>query len=237
MRFCSSVNIFIVNSITSRLIILVSLTTHFKAKIDREGKFQDKVAMVTTAKQFTLAEYLAYDDGTDKRYELVNGELNEMPSESDLNNAIAILLLLTFAQFVPGRLLRRGTEILVIGSRATSRVPDLMVLTEELAACLAGNARSIVTIDMPPPALVVEVVSPGKENEDRDYRYKRSEYAARGIPEYWIVDPLSAQVVVLTLVDGLYEEVIYRGDENLLSQTFPTLQLTAKQVLTTEFEI
>ena len=187
--------------------------------------------MTTTSKRFTLAEYLAYDDGTDRRYELVNGELVEMPSESDLNNAIAILLLLTFAQLIPGRLLRRGTEIVVSGFRATSRVPDLMVLTEELAAALAGTARSIITSDMPPPALVVEVVSSGKENEDRDYRYKRSEYAARGIAEYWIVDPQSDRVVVLSLVDGLYEAAIYQSDECLLSQTFPTLKLTAKQIL------
>jgi Uma2 family endonuclease len=34
---------------------------------------------------------------------------------------------------------------------------------------------------------VVEVVSPGKANEERDYCYKRSEYAAWGIAEYWIV--------------------------------------------------
>jgi Uma2 family endonuclease len=187
--------------------------------------------MTTTTKIFTLAEYLAYDDGTDKRYELVNGELVEMPSESDLNNQIAIFLLLAFAQFIPGRLLRRGTEIVVSGSRATVRVPDLLVLTEELLAALAGSPRSIITPDMPPPALVVEVVSPGKENEDRDYRYKRSEYAARGIAEYWIVDPERVQVVVLTLVDGLYEEAIYQDDERLVSQTFPTLELTAKQVL------
>jgi Uma2 family endonuclease len=187
--------------------------------------------MTTTTKIFTLAEYLAYDDGTDKRYELVNGELVEMPSESDLNNQIAIFLLLAFAQFIPGRLLRRGTEIVVSGSRATVRVPDLLVLTEELLAALAGSPRSIITPDMPPPALVVEVVSPGKENEDRDYRYKRSEYAARGIGEYWIVDPERVQVVVLTLVDGLYEEAIYQDDERLVSQTFPTLELTTKQVL------
>jgi Uma2 family endonuclease len=44
--------------------------------------------MVTTARQFTLAEYLAYEDSTEQRYELVNGLLVEMPSESDLNNAI-----------------------------------------------------------------------------------------------------------------------------------------------------
>jgi Uma2 family endonuclease len=47
----------------------------------------------------------------------------------------------------------------------------------------------IVLMDMPPPLLVVEVVSPNQEK--RDYRYKRTEYAARGIAEYWIVDPLA----------------------------------------------
>jgi Uma2 family endonuclease len=184
----------------------------------------------TTKKLFTLEEYLVYDDGTDKRYELVNGELIEMPSESDLNNAIAIFLLLTFAQFLPGRLLRRGTEIVVSGSRATSRVPDLLVLTEELVAALSGASRSIITPDLPPPTLVVELVSPGKENRDRDYRYKRSEYAARGVAEYWIVDPEEERVVLLTLVDGLYEEAVYRNSDRLISPTFTILELTAKEV-------
>jgi Uma2 family endonuclease len=191
----------------------------------------------TTKKLFTLEEYLVYDDGTDKRYELVNGELIEMPSESDLNNAIAIFLLLTFAQFLPGRLLRRGTEIVVSGSRATSRVPDLLVLTEELVAALSGASRSIITPDLPPPTLVVEVVSPGKENRDRDYRYKRSEYAARGVAEYWIVDPEEERVVLLTLVDGLYEEAVYQNSDRLISPTFTILELTAKEVLQGEVKI
>lgn len=78
--------------------------------------------------------------------------------------------------------------------------------------------------------LVVEIVSSGKENEDRDYRYKRSEYGARGIAEYWIVDPEHPQVVVLTLVDGLYEEAIFR-DDRLISQLFSTLKLMVKQIL------
>ena len=47
-----------------------------------------------TRRRMTLEEYLTYDDGTDARYELVDGELVEMPSESDVNNAIAILLIL-----------------------------------------------------------------------------------------------------------------------------------------------
>jgi Uma2 family endonuclease len=202
-----------------------------RAKIGRKVNSQSRAEMITTPRQFTLAEYLAYDGGTDKRYELVNGELIEMPAESDLNNQIAIYLIGVLIQVVSMRLLRRGTEVVVTGSRATSRVPDLMVLTEELATALAGTRRSIILSDMPPPALVIEVVSPGKENQDRDYRYKRSEYAARGIAEYWIVDPDREQVVLLSLVDGWYEEAIYQGDQPLLSPLFPTLELTAKQVV------
>ncbi|MGL6340046.1 MAG: hypothetical protein ACRC80_13030 [Waterburya sp.] len=41
-------------------------------------------------------------------------------------------------------------------------------------------------------------------------------------------------VIVLTLVDGLYEEVIYQQSDRLISQTFPTLELTAKEVLQIE---
>ena len=62
---------------------------------------------------------------------------------------------------------------------------------------------------MLPPLLVVEIVSPGKEARDRDYRYKRSEYAARGIKYYWIVDPEEKSFSELILVDGLYEETKY----------------------------
>jgi len=184
-----------------------------------------------TQKLFTLVEYLDYDDGTDTRYELEHGELHAMPSESDLNNLVVMFLIAQFLQFVPFSRLRRGTEISVTGHRATVRIPDLMVLTEESAVALEGASRSILLPDMPPPALVVEVVSPGTQNEQRDYRYKRSEYAARGILEYWIVDPEAQQVVILTWVDGLYEEAIFKADQRLMSSLFPDVQLTAVQVL------
>jgi len=187
--------------------------------------------MTTTTRRMTLEEYLDYDDGTDTRYELVNGELAEVPSESDLNNLIAVYLLAEFLQLIPVRLLRRGTEVVVNGYRTTTRIPDLIVLTEDLAAALTGSKRSVVMPDMPPPALVVEIVSPGTTNEARDYRYKRSEYAARSIAEYWIVDPQQAQITVLTLVAGLYEEASFKRNDRLISSTLPNLNLTPAQVL------
>ena len=181
--------------------------------------------MIVATGKLTLEAYLAYADGTDTKYELVDGELVEMPPESDRNNLISLFLLAEFLKLIPIQLIRhKDTEIVVTGSRTRVQLPDLIILTEELLAALGGG-RATITQNMPPPALVVEVVSPGKINEDRDYRYKRSEYAARGIPEYWIVDPGIEKVTVLTLVDGLYEEAVFRENSSIASSTFPNLKL------------
>ena len=191
--------------------------------------------MTVTTQNMTLEEYLTYDDGTDKRYELVAGELVEMPPESWNNSVIARYLFAHFLQFVPiQQLCYKDTEIVVAGARATTRFPDVMVVSEELANLMQGQHRSTITLDMPPPLLVVEVVSPGKKNEERDYRYKRSEYAARGIAEYWIVDPIQGQMTVLTLVEGLYEALVFRGADAIQSSLFPELALTAAQILRAE---
>jgi Uma2 family endonuclease len=186
--------------------------------------------MTVASQKMTLEQYLVYDNETDTRYELVNGELVPMPPESDLNQRIASLLFAYFLQQgMPPYRLRIGAEVVVSGSRATTRLPDLMVLSEELATALEGASRSTVMVDMPPPLLVVEVVSPNQEN--RDYRYKRSEYAARGIAEYWIVDPLQQRVTVLEWVEGLYEEKVYEGDREISSPLLGILKLTTSQLL------
>lgn len=186
--------------------------------------------MTATSQRMTLEEYLAFDDGTDTLYELVNGELVAVPPESEVNRRIAMFLLVYFVQRgISSDRLSMKTEIVVNGSRATTRIPDLLILSEELAAALAGARRSTILSEMPPPLLVVEVVSPGQEN--RDYRYKRSEYAARGIAEYWIVDPLQQQVTILEWVEGWYEEKIYTGESQIASPIFGDLTLTAAQIL------
>jgi Uma2 family endonuclease len=187
--------------------------------------------MVVATKLMSIGDYLKYDDGTDTICELVNGELISMPPESHQNQQISISLLAYFLRIgISPRLLRNQIAIAVTGGRATARIPDLTVLSEDLAQELTETNRSIVSIDMPPPMLVVEVVSPNQEN--RDYRYKRSEYAARQIPEYWIVDPILKKVTVLELVEGLYEEKIYAGAESIESPQFNQLSLTAQQILT-----
>ncbi len=188
---------------------------------------------IAPTRRMTLEEYLTYDDGTDSRYELVDGTLVEMGAETDENNLIGMFLISLFLQFVPHYCLRRGTEITISGHDATSRIPDLLVLTEEGAIALPAKQRSLITPDMPTPAFVIEVVSPGKPGEpnyDRDYIEKRREYAARSIPEYWIVDPDRQVVMVLTLTGQVYEEQSFSGTATIASPTFPNLSLTAEQI-------
>jgi Uma2 family endonuclease len=185
--------------------------------------------MTIATQKMTLEEFLAYDDGTDYLYELEQGEL-VLILESEINRRIEMFLLAYFVRLgIPSYRLTMKTEIAVSGARVSVRVPDLVVLSEELATELEGASRSIILMDMAPPSLVVEVVSPNQQN--RDYRYKRSEYGARGIPEYWIVDPIDRKVTILEWVEGLYEERVYTGEDAIVSPLLGELDITAIRVL------
>jgi Uma2 family endonuclease len=186
--------------------------------------------MTSAYQLLTLEKYLDYDNGTDRADELVNGVLVSMPPESFRNQRIGIFLLFFLARLgIPENLLVNHMAIAVAGGGATARIPDLILLSVELAQELQASNQGTILGEMPPPRLVVEVVSPGQE--DRDYRYKRSEYAVRQIPEYWIVDPLADRVTVLELVAGFYEEQVYVGETLILSPQLGQLQLSAQDIL------
>ena len=53
-----------------------------------------------TDRRMTLQEFLSYEDGSDRRYELVDGVLVEMGAESRVNTQIAILLIEVFLNWL-----------------------------------------------------------------------------------------------------------------------------------------
>ncbi|NCJ05272.1 Uma2 family endonuclease [Synechococcales cyanobacterium C] len=184
-------------------------------------------------KPLTFEEYLVYDDGSDTRYELEDGELVEMPTESPENNRIAQRLYIELLKHISYYLIaHKDTEIEVSGRLARCRLPDLMVHTEASFAALKGATRAVITRDMPPPALIIEVVSPGVVNRTRDYRHKYTEYAARCINEYWIVDLEEQQITVCHWVEGVYESIIVTGQTPISSLVLPALELTPAHVFT-----
>ena len=192
--------------------------------------------MTVTQARFTSFEaYLSAEpsDLPEGRCEYRDGELVPVITESIENDDIANYLCLLLIQMgIYRRIIHLGkVEVEVIG-KPRSRFPDLTVLDDVHLTLL--KKRATITRKMPPPRLVVEVVSPGKESEDnykRDYIEKRDQYAAIDIPEYWLIDPDRAWVRVGTLIEGQYQFATFMGNDAIVSPTFPNLNLTAAIVL------
>jgi Uma2 family endonuclease len=104
----------------------------------------------------TVGEFLAYDDGTDIRYELVDGEMIAMNPLAEPHVRIAM----NFCESLARQLNRpcrayMGGGIWRAENDDTWREPDIFV------ACEGREGFSRV------PRLVVEVLSPSTEKEDR----------------------------------------------------------------------
>jgi Uma2 family endonuclease len=184
--------------------------------------------------QLSFTDYLSLDDGTDDRYELIHGELIALPPESEPNISTANYLFLKLvAAGVPFRLIHpHACEVQVPVLQpgdAANRFPDLVVLRESHVA--QTQTRLTITVEMPPPELIVEVVSPGKANRERDYKQKRAQYEAIGVPEYWIADRAARLLTVLVMAPAGYVELgRFSGDQEIQSRFLPALTLTAEQV-------
>lgn len=188
--------------------------------------------MLETKPRFlSFEEYLSYDDGTDNLYELFNGELIEVPPESGLNVEIANFLFSIFLPIVGHRRLRGNGLELEVRGEPRNRYPDFTIVQEEHIQLL--KRRNTIRLSMAPPLLVIEIVSPGELQRDRDYVAKRSQYQNLNIPEYWIVDPQAKTVLVLELSGATYTEANFKDDDLIRSPQLPELNLTAAQVFGT----
>ncbi|MFN6566089.1 Uma2 family endonuclease [Dendronalium sp. ChiSLP03b] len=182
--------------------------------------------LTTPITNVTFEEYLTYDDGNGFHYELVDGRLELMNPPTIEHFLIAKFL----EQALDAEIKRLSLPWLcfresgVRTGRNKSRLTDLCVVTLE-------QARELINLSavfQSPPLLIIEVVSP--ESVKRDYRYKRSEYAALEVPEYWIVDPIENKISLLLLEEGLYEETVFTANQKIVSRTFPELAIAVEWV-------
>lgn len=195
----------------------------------------DSLRQTGGQRRMSLQEFLTYDDGSDRRYELVDGVLVEMGAESTINTWIAGFLFGVFIQMgFPSYCIGFKQKISVRSPSATARDPDLIIHTKDSASAIEGRREACLFLGEPNPLIVVEVVSPGDEtkpNYQRDYEQKPKEYAARGIAEMWQIDPSREWVRVGTLIDTEYQFETFMGEETIVSPSFPPLNLTANQIL------
>lgn len=192
-------------------------------------------------KPLSFDEFLSRYGG-DNRYELIDGEVFDLeptgPHEevaAFITANICVIDGTSLPWFVLQRGLLRPSNIGMTAFRPDVAVVDRDELTKELL----WSDQSILTLGSS-IKFVAEVVSSNWQN---DYARKAEDYAVLGIPEYWIVDyaglggtryigkPKQPTLSICTLMDGEYEIQQLRGNQTIISLTFPDLKLTAEQVL------
>lgn len=101
--------------------------------------------------------------------------------------------------------------------------PDVVFFGPAKSALLDAD-----TLKFPIPDLIVEVVSPSTEARDRGVKFE--DYAAHGVGEYWIVDPVAETVEIYRLADGRYPAVERQGDGLLSSDVVPGFEIPLRAI-------
>lgn len=187
-------------------------------------------------------EFLAHY-GDNNRYELIDGEVFDLEPTGLHEEVAAFLTTKICVQIdradLPWLILQRGL-LRPSNTGMTAFRPDIAVVDQdELTKEPLWHDQSILTLGTS-IKFVAEVVSSNWQN---DYARKLEDYAALGIFEYWIADyaglggtrhigkPKQPTLSICTLVDAEYEIQQFRGNQTIVSSTFPGLKLTAEQVL------
>lgn len=196
--------------------------------------------MTTTTKQ-----KLSFDQFLEQcpqgLYELIDGEIVEVRATRN-HDDVASLLLFSFNDEI-----RRLNLSYVVNNTAVIRTltndgieqgrkPDVSVIDRTVWRSNRSDYNALEE----PIQLAVEVTS---TNWDDDYIDKLDEYQRLGIPEYWIVDYLAIAsreylgnpkiptiFVFLLNTEGKYQRTEFRGEQRIVSPTFPELTLTVEQV-------
>lgn len=187
-------------------------------------------------KTISIAEYLLLPyDG--KKTELVNGTIVDMAEASPLHVAIITFLQMLLIEHIKAQRLKlacyagTGVEIPRKDRNNNVRDPDLVVCDREQWRAMRHLTKAIFLHENP-PALAIEVASPG--GTARDTVDKRLEYALAKVPEYWIINPVDGYVLVL-VYDADSEEYSeageYRGTEFISSALLPEFKVTAESLL------
>ena len=155
---------------------------------------------------WTEEQYLRLTDQTNRFIEFTEGYVEVLPMPTRKHQAISRFLfldLLAFVQRLGGTVFYAPLRVRVAPGRF--REPDLVLLLD------VNDPRNQDAFWLGAD-LVVEIVSP--DHAERDTVMKRADYAAAGIPEYWIVNPEEGTIIVLQLEGSAYiaHGVFRRGD-------------------------
>lgn len=182
--------------------------------------------MAIAARRWTYDDLLDLpEDGT--RYEIIDGELIELPSPSyehqDVSNELTTILRAHVRSNRLGAAIGAPYDVVLPGGDVLQ--PDVVVFLRPPGHLHEAKQRGAM------PDLVVEVLS--LSTQEHDLGRKRALYAELGVREFWPVDWRTRTIRVLVLRDGRYEEapqepgivrsVVVPGLEIVLAELFAVL--------------
>lgn len=149
--------------------------------------------------EWTEDEYLALEErfGNNIRVELSDGYLEVLPVPTEPHQLLILFFvrcLDAFAQaHAPGVVLFSGIRVkLRVGQKTKFREPDVVYMAARHAS--RRHKEFWEGAD-----LVTEIMSGDRKDRLRDWKDKPRDYAAAGIPEYWVIDPDKKVIRVYTL--------------------------------------
>ena len=81
------------------------------------------------------------------------------------------------------------------------------------------------------PTIIIELVSKGKINQERDYVAKRAEYREIGVKEYWIIDRFSKTMTVCIFAADRDQEHVIAADQTYATTLLPGYELPLRRLL------
>ena len=166
------------------------------------------------------------DDGT--RYEIIDGELfmTRSPHLNHQRTCGNVYFELRIWSDATG-LGEVDTEPGLVFDTGNSVIPDVMWISNERLEALEDASGHLTDA----PELVVEVLSPGLQNEMRDRQAKLKLYDVRGVQEYWILDWRVQQVSIYRREQGrLRLESTLLAEDTLTSPLLPGFACPVKRL-------
>ena len=167
--------------------------------------------MAKTARRWSVVDLEGLpDDGN--RYEIIDGELHVTTAPHIWHQVVvgrAYRALEDWSDSTGAGLTIPGPGVIISPTDAV--IPDVVWVSRERLASIMGEDGKLHGA----PDVVVEVLSRGAANEERDRVTKRQHYGAWGVQEYWIVDRFARTVEVYRLSAGALEPagMLGEGDE------------------------
>ena len=182
-----------------------------------------KIGPLDAGRRMSLDEFDPCETESGHQFELEGGIVivTEVPLPSHFLRVDAIRDQLTLYKLTHRGIIRAigsgGECKLLISECESERHPDLAVYKTDPPQQDRGVWRIWI------PEIVVEVVSRGSEH--RDYVIKREEYLTFGVSEYWTVDPIKQEFLVLRRLGDRWDEQILVPSQRYTTNLLPGFEL------------